>query len=47
MHWVDCLRSGALPESAGEDNLRALPLVFGVYESAENYTAYRLGAGNK
>lgn len=46
-HWVNCLRSGALPESAGEDNLRTLQLVFGAYESAENHTAYHLGVGNK
>lgn len=39
-HWVDCLRTGRVPETSGEDNLRSLELVFGAYESAEKKVAY-------
>ncbi len=35
-HWIDCLRSGATPETSGEDNLRTLELVFSAYEAAES-----------
>ena len=31
-HWIECLRTGRRPETAGEDNLRTLELVFGAYE---------------
>lgn len=38
-HFVDCLRSGQVPETTGEDNLNTLALVEGAYISArENRT---------
>lgn len=42
-HWIDCLRTGASPETSGEDNLRTLELVFGAYEAAETGRAVEVG----
>jgi len=39
-HWVDCLRTGASPETSGVDNLKTLELVFGAYQSAEQNRPY-------
>ncbi|WP_191059420.1 Gfo/Idh/MocA family protein [Geminicoccus harenae] len=33
-HWVECLRSGAEPQTSGRDNLRTLRLVDAAYRSA-------------
>ena len=33
-HWAECLRSGAAPETSGDDNLKTLELVYAAYESA-------------
>lgn len=33
-HFVDCLRTGAEPETSGSDSLRTYGLVFGAYRSA-------------
>ena len=33
-HWVDCLRNGSVPMTAGRDHLRTLRLVDAAYESA-------------
>ena len=33
-HWLDCLRSGRLPATAGRDNLRTFALVEAAYASA-------------
>jgi predicted dehydrogenase len=46
-HWVECIRTGRTPETAGEDNLRTLELVFGAYESAEKSVAYHPKPGRK
>lgn len=34
-HFIDCLRSGCLPETHARDNLKTLAMVFAAYESAE------------
>jgi predicted dehydrogenase len=46
-HWVDCLHTGRVPETSGEDNLRSLELVFGAYESAQKKVAYQTRQGNQ
>ena len=33
--FVDCVRTGRTPETAGTDNIRSLAMVFGAIESAE------------
>ena len=33
--FVDCLETGAVPETAGTDNIKSLAMVFGAIESAE------------
>ncbi len=33
-HWVNCLKSGAVPQTSGADNLKTLALVEAAYESA-------------
>lgn len=38
-HWVDCLRSGAEPETSGADSLKTYGLVFGAYQSARSGAA--------
>lgn len=45
-HWLECLQTGRIPETSGEDNLRTLELVFGAYESSELSMAYhpKIGA---
>ncbi len=35
-HWLDCLRSGAVPETSGADSRKTYDLVFGAYESARS-----------
>jgi D-apiose dehydrogenase len=35
-HWVNCLRDGLEPETAGADSLKTYGLVFGAYESARS-----------
>lgn len=39
-HWLDCLQTGAEPETSGADNLKTLELVFGAYDSAEQQQPY-------
>lgn len=34
-HFVDCLRSGAEPETSGDDNLKTFSLTMAAYDSAE------------
>ena len=41
-HWIECLRTGATPETSGADNLRTLELVFGAYQSAEQNVPYHI-----
>ena len=38
-HWLDCLCSGATPQTSGEDNLRTLALVEAAYASAADAQA--------
>ena len=33
-HWLECLATGATPDTSGEDNLKTLELTFGAYASA-------------
>ena len=41
-HWVECLRAGREPETAGCDNLKTYALVEAAYESASSHRAVRL-----
>ena len=43
-HWVDCLTSGATPETNGADTLRVLDLTLGAYQSLETGQPYRAGS---
>jgi predicted dehydrogenase len=43
-HWVDCLTSGATPETSGADTLRVLDLTLGAYQSLETGQPYRAGS---
>ncbi len=43
-HWVECLRTGREPETAGADNLKTLELVMGAYESVANGQSYHMGS---
>jgi predicted dehydrogenase len=42
-HFVDCLRSGAEPETSGPETLKTMELVFGAYDSAAHDRVYRVG----
>jgi len=42
-HFVDCLRSGAEPETSGPETLKTMELVFGAYDSAVHDRLYRVG----
>lgn len=42
-HFVDCLRSGAEPETGGPETLKTMELVFGAYDSAVHDRLYRVG----
>jgi predicted dehydrogenase len=40
---VEALKTGRLPETSGEDNLKTMRLVFAAYESAERNQVIELG----
>ncbi len=42
-HWIDCLRNGTRPDTAGDDNIKSVELVFGAYESARTNLPYKMG----
>ncbi|MCM3626132.1 Gfo/Idh/MocA family oxidoreductase [Paenibacillus glycanilyticus] len=42
-HFVECLRSGAVFQTEGSDNLITLSMVFGVYESAAKHEPVIIG----
>lgn len=42
-HWIDCLASGATPETSGQETLELLDITLGAYESAANGRPYRVG----
>lgn len=45
-HWLECLRTGTMPQTSGEDNLRTLALVEAAYASAaQGQAALGLPAG--
>lgn len=41
-HFIDCLRSGAEPETGGSETLKTMELVFGAYDSAANNRIYQV-----
>lgn len=41
-HFIQCLNEGTPFQTSGEDNLRTLRMVFGVYESAANHIPVQL-----
>ena len=43
-HWIECLDSGATPETSGADTLRVLDLTLGAYQSLETGEPYRVGS---
>lgn len=43
-HWIECLDSGATPETSGADTLRVLDLTLGAYQSLESGEPYRVGS---
>ena len=43
-HWIECLRSGAEPETSGRDNLKTLELVDAAYSAARSCATLRLCA---
>ena len=42
-HFIDCLKTGRTPDTAGADNLRTLELTFGAYRSAQVGRSISLG----
>jgi predicted dehydrogenase len=42
-HFMDCLRSGTMPETSGPETLKTMELVFGAYASAQTGEVYRVG----
>jgi predicted dehydrogenase len=42
-HFIDCLRTGAEPETSGPQTRKTMELVFGAYDSAEHDRVYRVG----
>jgi D-apiose dehydrogenase len=43
-HWIDCLDTGATPETSGADTLRVLDLTLGAYQSLDSGEPYRVGS---
>lgn len=43
-HWIECLDTGATPETSGADTLRVLDLTLGAYQSLESGEPYRVGS---
>jgi D-apiose dehydrogenase len=43
-HWIDCLRTGAEPETSGARTLRLLDVTLGAYESLDTGTRYTVGS---
>ena len=43
-HWIECLNTGATPETSGADTLRVLDLTLGAYQSLETGEPYRVGS---
>jgi predicted dehydrogenase len=44
-HFVDCLRSGQLPETHAEDNLKTLRALFAAYRSAAEHSVVTIEEG--
>lgn len=42
-HFIDCLRTGAEPETSGHETLKTMELVFGAYDSAAHNRIYFTG----
>jgi predicted dehydrogenase len=42
-HFIDCLRSGAAPETGGAESFKTMELVFGAYDAAAHNRIYRTG----
>lgn len=42
-HFVDCLETGIVFETSGEETAKTMEVVFGAYESSRSETVYRVG----
>jgi predicted dehydrogenase len=43
-HWIECLDTGATPETSGADTLTLLDITLGAYESADSGRQYHVGS---
>ena len=43
-HWIECLKTGKIPETSGVDTLKLLDITLGAYESIDTGKAFNVGS---